>query len=177
MPWFALQPDVIEYQTVSWGPLVATRPTLRVELAGARGLQPYTFLDTGAPVSVVSQAVAIGIGAALRPIAVPNPVPRVQHGRPIPAEPATRFLTWRDPFANIDIPCRLAEFDVQLRDRHTGATSGPLTMVAKVLQAPAQAYSGYFVLIGLHLLLANAGQLHLEGQQWNLGGPGLFFPP
>lgn len=157
------------------GPLVATRPTLRVEIASASWLRPYTFFDTGAPVSVVSQAVANG--AALRPIAVPNPVPRTQHGRPLPAEPAARFLTWRDPVANVDIPCRLAELDVRFRDRHSGATSGLLTMVAKVLQAPAQAYNGNFVLIGLHLLLANAGQLHLEGQQWGLGGPGLFFPP
>ena len=23
----------------------------------------------------------------------------------------------------------------------------------------------------------NGGQLHLEGQTWGLGGPGLFFPP
>ena len=27
------------------------------------------------------------------------------------------------------------------------------------------------------LLTANAGQLHIDGQPWGLGGPGLFFPP
>jgi hypothetical protein len=29
----------------------------------------------------------------------------------------------------------------------------------------------------MHFLTANTGRLNFEGQPWDLGGPGLFFPP
>lgn len=50
-------------------------------------------------------------------------------------------------------------------------------MTAKVLQGRAAPYNDQFILVGLDLLTANGGQLHLECRPWGLGGPGLFFPP
>ncbi|MBY0459957.1 MAG: hypothetical protein K2V38_21785 [Gemmataceae bacterium] len=177
MPWFALDPDPIEYQPAAGPVLLAVRPVLRVEIGYAGWVRPYAFFDTGAPFSVISQAAALNIGASLRPITLPDPIPATRGGLPVAPVPAAQLRAWWDPIAGVPIPCLLAEITVRLRDRDTGRTSDPLRMVTKVLQAPAQPFNGLFVLLGNHLLVANDGQLHLEGQSWGLGGPGLFFPP
>ena len=114
----------------------------------------------------------------LTPIPVRRgPIPTFENGAPAqPAAPG-QLLGWWDSVAQQLIPCVLAETTVRLRNRYSGDTSDPLRLVAKALQSPAMPFNGRFVLLGTHLLTANSGQLHIEGQAWGLGGPGLFFPP
>jgi hypothetical protein len=178
MPWFPLRVIQTEYELTPGNRLTTFRHMLHVEVGGANWLQPRCFFDTGAQISVVSHYVAQNLGAVLTPIPVQHgPIPTFEDGAPVQPTPNNNLLGWWDPIAQQLIPCVLAELTVQLRNRHTGTTSDPLRLVAKALQAPARPFGGSFVLLGVHFLAANGGQLHLASQPWGLGGPGLFFPP
>lgn len=176
MPWFPLHTTQVEYELTSGNRLIVFRHSLRVDIGGTNWLNPTCFFDTGARLSIVSHAVAQGIGAALTPIPVQHgPIPTFENGAPVAPTPG--LLNWWDPVAQQLIPCVLAEMTVRLRIDGTNTVSDPLQLVAKVLQAPALPFNGRFALLGTHVLTANGGQLHLEGLPWGLGGPGLFFPP
>jgi hypothetical protein len=178
MPWFGLHPTATEYEVAPGNWYTAHRATLRVEVGWNAWLTPYCFFDTGAPFSVVSQTVGLGVGSHFVPIPVTNnPVPRRENGNLIAPAPPNQLLTWWDPVARVSVPCVFGELTVRLRNRQTRVTSDPLRLVAKVLQAPAMTFNGDFILLGMHFLTANTGRLHVEGQLWGLGGPGLFFPP
>lgn len=178
MPWFALRTSQTDYDLAPGSRLTTFRQLLQVDLGGRGWTSPYCFFDTGAPVSIISQVVAQRIAAHITPIPIQNdPIPVFENGTPMPSVPRNRFCTWWDPIAAQSIPCLLAELTVRFRNRLTGDVSNPLRLVAKILQGPALPFGGDFVLFGMHLLIANGGQLHVQAQQWNLGGPGLFFPP
>jgi hypothetical protein len=178
MPWFPLRVVQREYEVTPGNRLTAFRHSIHVDVGGANWVRPRCFFDTGAPFSIVSQAVAQQIGTAITPILVQHgPIPTFENGVPAQPTPAAHLLGWYDPDTNQLIPCVFGELTVRLRNRNTGATSDPLRLVAKILQAPARPFYGAFVLLGMHFLTANSGQLHIEGQPWGLSGPGLFFPP
>jgi hypothetical protein len=178
MPWFPLRVVQTEYELAPGNRLTVFRHAIHVDVGGAAWVQPHCFFDTGAPFSIISQPVAQRIGAAITPIAVQSgPIPTFENGNPAQPTPPDHLLGWYDPTTHQLISCILAELTVRLRNRATGETSDPLRLVAKVLQAPARPFGGLFVLLGMHFLTVNAGQLHVEGQPWGIGGPGLFFPP
>ena len=178
MPWFALRSEQIEYEIAPGRRLSSFRATVEVRVAGRPWLRPYCFVDTGAPFSVVSQTVAAALAQHTTWIPVPpGPVPRFVNGLPIAPAPLNPLLTWWDPLAQVAIPCRLAEIAVSFSGSNPPRQSDPVTMTAKVLQTRAAPYNDQFILIGLDLLAANCGQLHIDGQPWGIGGPGLFFPP
>ena len=178
MPWFALNSVHTEYELTPGHRLTVYRHSLSADIGGASWVRPHCLFDTGAPLSVVSQSVAQRIGAALTPIAVRRgPVPTFENGAPAAPTSSAGLLGWWDPISQQLIPCVLAELTVRLRNRRTNDQSDPLRLVAKVLQAPAMPFGGNFVLLGTHLLTANSGRLHVDGQPWGLAGPGLFFPP
>ena len=146
MPWFSLQTTQVEYELTPGNRLTTFRHSLQVDIGGANWLNPTCFFDTGARLSVVSQAVAQGIGAALTPIQVRRgAIPTFENG--IPASPTSALLGWWDPIAQQLIPCVLAELVVRLRVAGTNTVSDPLRLVAKVLQAPAMPFNGRFVLL------------------------------
>jgi hypothetical protein len=178
MPWFSLRANQTEYEFSTGNRLSIFRHSIHVDIGGVGWVRPHCFFDTGAPFSIVSQPVAQRIGAALTPIPVQRGlIPTFENGAPAPPTPSDHLLGWYDPNTNQLIPCAFGELSVRLRNRVTGETSDPLRLLAKVLHAPARPFNGNFVLLGMHFLTANSGQLHLEGQPWGIGGPGLFFPP
>lgn len=178
MPWFPLQATQVEYELTAGNRLTTFRHSLRVNIGGANWCTPTCFFDTGAVFSVVSHTVARRIGATLTPIPVRRgPIPVFENGAPAPPAAPGQLLGWWDSVAQQLIPCALAELTVRLRVAGTSTTSDPLRLVAKVLQAPARPFGDNFVLLGTHLLTSNGGRLHVDGQQWGLAGPELFFPP
>jgi hypothetical protein len=178
MPWFPLHVTQVDYELTPGNVLTTFRHQLRVEVVGAITRRPFCFFDTGATFSVMSYSLAQALGAAVTPLAVgPSPIPMFENGVPVAPTSTAPLLTWWDALGQQLIPCVLAELFVRLRNANSNVTSDPLRMVAKVLRAPARAFNDQFVLLGTHLLTANAGRLHLDGQAWGLGGPGLFFPP
>lgn len=178
MPWFPLRAAQTEYEFTPGNRLTVFRHSILVDVGGANWVRPRCFFDTGAPFSIVSQTVAQQLGAAWTSIPVQHgPIPTFENGVPASPTPTNHLLGWFDPNTNQLVPCVFGELTVRLRNRNTSETSDPLRLVAKVLQGPALTFNGNFVLLGMHFLTANSGQLHLEGQPWGLGGPGLFFPP
>jgi hypothetical protein len=178
MPWFPLRVVQREYEITPGNRLTVFRHFIHVDIGGANWLNPHCFFDTGSAFSVVSQTVAQNIGAAITPIPVQHGlIPTFENGTPALPTPSNHLLGWFDPNTNQLIPCVFGELTVRLRNRTTGETSDPLRLFAKVLQGPARPFNGNFILLGMHFLTANTGRLHVEGQLWGLGGPGLFFPP
>ena len=178
MPWFPLRTTQFEYELTPGHRLTTFRHSLRVNIGAAGWRTPHCFFDTGAVFSVVSQSVARNIGAAFTPLTVRRGlIPTFENGTPAPPAAPNQLFGWWDSVAQQLIPCALAELTVRLRVDGTNTVSDPLRLVAKVLQAPARPFGDNFVLLGTHILTANGGRLHIDGQTWGLGGPGLFFPP
>lgn len=177
MPWFALNHDLTEYEIDPGQRLPVHRPVVDVHIESAGRLKPYCFFDTGAPFSVISSQVAVSLNHRITPVPI--------HGRSVPVylngtltrqASLTELLTWWDPLAQQAIPCLLGEVTVRFRTS-SGQVSQDLTLLAKVLQAPAKPYSDLFVMLGMHLLAVNEGKLDIQVQPWGIGGQGLFFPP
>src|SRR5688572_27648203 len=135
MPWFPLRVVQTEYELTPGNRLTIFRHSIQVDVGGANWLNPHCFFDTGASLSVVSQAVARQLGAALTPIPVqPGPIPTFENGAPVQPTTPAQLLGWWDSVAQQLVPCILGELSVRLRNRATGEASDPLRLVAKVLQ-------------------------------------------
>lgn len=150
MPRFRLSFPHVEYDVGSER-LLILRPSIRAAIGGT-DLTPYCFVDTGAPLSVVSY----GVGRHLpwTPIPIANdPLPKYEAGVLSGTVSAADLLTWEG------LRCEFGYTEVSLRDLRTGVTAGPLTLRAKFLQTPSRHFADLFVLLGMAFLADNQGSL------------------
>jgi hypothetical protein len=162
MPRYGLTIAPYQYEVAPGVLLPMLRPSVSAEVAGL-AVRPNCFLDTGAPLSVVSHTV----GRLLRYTRVPvtnNPIPKFAHGQRLPPARADELLVWEG------LPCELGVVSVSLRNVTSGETSGSLRLLAKFVLTPSRYANDAFVILGMAFLADNGAALRIDGQPWGAAG-------
>ncbi len=164
MPDFALVSPDVEY-VLATSRIRILRPHVQAEFGVATGFRQIScFVDTGAPLSILSRGLIALLGAVPRPVSVPDPFARFVGGRPAGDVPAASLLSWEG------VACELLEVDLILMNS-AGHVTGPLTVLAKVpLTARPHYFNDLFAILGMHFLAANAATLILNTSPWGIAG-------
>ena len=144
-------------------PIIAYRPCIRLEWTMSQFLRPTCFIDSGAPISIVSYSVARMI--PYRRVKISNdPIPMQDHLGNASFVSRVGFEFWEG------LPAELGEIDTSVFDSQSQMRYGPYRLLAKFVKQPSPFYNDLFVILGMSFLAENNGKLEISGSPWNMTG-------
>lgn len=141
MPSISLDFRTRDYVTDFGVRLRSVRPFVGAQLGSVR---PLCFVDTGAPLSIVSFSVAQQIRWKLQ-------------GRQLTFQGSAVSLDWQG------IPCELGEAMLVLQDRPHNLQTGPCKLIGKFAKSVHPSLEGY-VILGMNFLKDNGIDLEIHAR-------------